>query len=135
VRFLRAERSNSASAAHGILGEELRRRALTLENTDRDNFERHTQMRCEQPHLKTVLRRAVVVQSHRYSVREAGNAKRPQPRKAIVKIAEAVAEEDRGIIAPKLVRGYGSHAARKVRVGSCVTSIAGPNGDAQLYER
>ncbi len=22
-----------------------------------------------------------------------------------------------------------------VRVGSCVTSIAGPNGDAQLYER
>jgi hypothetical protein len=25
--------------------------------------------------------------------------------------------------------------AAKIRLGSCVTSIAGPNGDAQLYER
>ena len=24
---------------------------------------------------------------------------------------------------------------REVRSGSCVTSVAGPNGDAQLYER
>jgi hypothetical protein len=27
------------------------------------------------------------------------------------------------------------HDAPNVAVGSCVTSIAGPNGDAQLYER
>jgi hypothetical protein len=31
-------------------------------------------------------------------------------------------------------RGSGGRAAY-VRTGSCVTSIAGPNGDTQLYER
>ena len=31
--------------------------------------------------------------------------------------------------------GSRTQKRRRVRFGSCVTSIAGPNGDAQLYER
>ena len=31
--------------------------------------------------------------------------------------------------------GYAARAPRLVRFGSCVTSMAGPNGHAQLYER
>jgi hypothetical protein len=38
---------------------------------------------------------------------------------------------------PRIAADSGSIDAidPKVRIGSCVTSIAGPNGDAQLYER
>jgi hypothetical protein len=37
--------------------------------------------------------------------------------------------------APFVSSHDGGSPAVKVRSGSCVTSVAGPNGDAQLYER